>query len=528
MSPARAIGRQAFRDGRLRTISFALLFGVVGLVQVVGYRHSYPTAADRLRFAESFGSNKAVRLFYGAPHDLLSVSGYVAWRVGGTVAIFAAVWGVLAASRALRAEEDSGRQELVLAAAVTRRAAMAASFAALAAGALLLFLGLTLGLALAGMPLAGSAFLGLAAVSPALVFTGIGALICQVMPTRRLATEAGCAAVVAFFALRILADTAAGLGWLRWATPLGWSEEMRAFTDPRPAVLLLPLAATAALLWAAARISLRRDVGAGLLAPRERSPARLGLLSSPTAEALRSERPSLIAWLTGTGLFAVLVGILSNSFNSSSISPSLRRQFAHLGTSIATPSGALGLYFLFFVLIVSLFACSQVASMRREEAEGRLETLLSLPIGRAAWLAGRLALALAGCAAVALVAALLSWAAASSQGVDVSLGQLLAAGANCLPAAILFLGLASLAFALAPRATAGIAYGLVTVAFLWELFGSLLGVPGWMLGASPFHQVGLLPAQSFRAGAAAAMVALAAICLAFAATVFSRRDLAGP
>ena len=83
--------------------------------QVVGYRDTYPTRADRIAFARTFGDNNAIRLFYGVPHDLLSVGGYVGWRVGGFMSLFAAVWGVLAAVRALRTEEDTGRQELVLA-----------------------------------------------------------------------------------------------------------------------------------------------------------------------------------------------------------------------------------------------------------------------------------------------------------------------------------------------------------------------------------------------------------------------------
>jgi hypothetical protein len=41
-----------------------------------------------------------------------------------------------------------------------------------------------------------------------------------------------------------------------------------------------------------------------------------------------------------------------------------------------------------------------------------------------------------------------------------------------------------LAFAAAPRAAAGAAYGLVLVAFLWQLFGALLDVPAWALDLS--------------------------------------------
>ena len=110
-----ALARRAFRDARIRTISFAYLFALYAYIQPVGYRDAYPTLADRLAFAHSFANNEALRLFYGYPYDLLSVSGYTAWRVGGTLAIFAAVFGLLAAVRALRTEEDAGRMELVLA-----------------------------------------------------------------------------------------------------------------------------------------------------------------------------------------------------------------------------------------------------------------------------------------------------------------------------------------------------------------------------------------------------------------------------
>jgi ABC-2 type transport system permease protein len=102
------------------------------------------------------------------------------------------------------------------------------------------------------------------------------------------------------------------------------------------------------------------------------------------------------------------------------------------------------------------------------------------------------------------------------------------AGANTLPASLLFLGIAALAFAAVPRASAGIAYGLTTVAFVWELFGALLGAPAWTLDLSPFHHVGLVPAQSFKAGAAAAMVGIALAACAASLLIFERRDLTGP
>ena len=137
-----ALVRRALRDSRTRVIGFVYVFVAVSYIQPVAYRHTYPTVAQRLGFAHSFGHNKAVVLFYGKAYDLLTVGGYSAWRVGGTLAIFAAVFGMLAAVRALRAEEDAGRAELVLAAPVARRTVYAASLTAIAFGSAVLWLAL--------------------------------------------------------------------------------------------------------------------------------------------------------------------------------------------------------------------------------------------------------------------------------------------------------------------------------------------------------------------------------------------------
>ena len=166
-------------------------------------------------------------------------------------------------------------------------------------------------------------------------------------------------------------------------------------------------------------------------------------------------------------------------------------------------------------------------ALRHEEAEQRLETLLALPVSRVRWLGGRLLLALGAAIAISLAGGFFTWAGAESGGVGISLARMLEAGANCLPVGLLFLGIAALAYALVPRASAGIAYGLVTVAFLWYLVGSLLGVPKWLVDATPFAHVGLVPAQSFRTLAAVVMVAIGALASAAALAVFRRRDLLG-
>jgi polyether ionophore transport system permease protein len=527
MSATSAIARRALADSRVRNGCCALFFLLYAYANVVGYRHSYPTLADRVEFAKTFGANKTVQLFYGVPHDLRTVGGYVAWRVGGVGSIIAGLWALLAAIRATRAEEDAGRQELVLAGAVSRRGAYLAVLAAVAAGAAVLWLAVFLGLVAGRLDLGPSAFLAVATVAPIPVFAGVGMLAAQVGATRRVALELASASLVLAFLVRVISDLSAGFGWVRWATPLGWTEELRAFAGPRPAVLLLPLVGGALLLGGAGLLSVRRDVGSGLWSGRDTRPPRLHLLSSPTALALRGELASFAGWLVGTATYATVIGVLATSFSGSNIPANLRRELDKLGVSITTPSGALGVYFLLFVFAVSLFVCSQIAAARHDESEERLETLFASTVGRTSWLAGRLLLATSGAAVIAITVAILAWAGAASQHAGVSLGRMLEAGANCLPTALLFLGLAALAFALLPRASVGISYGLVTAAFVWHLVGALLGTPGWLLDATPFEHVGLVPAQPFRVGAAAAMLAVGSGAALLSLWAFRRRDLTG-
>jgi len=521
------LARQALRDARARTVAFAYLFAVYAYIQPVGYRHTYPTGANRRAFADSFAGNPGLRLLYGQPHRIDATAGYTAWRVGGVLAIAAAAYGLLAAVRVGRAEEESGRTEVVLAAPVSRATANTAGLLAVGAGIALLGLAELAGLVAAGIPAGGAAYLALAAGMTAAVFTGIGALASQLLPTRRGALGLATAALGLLLVLRILADTVPGAGWLRWATPLGWAELLRPLTGPQPLVLLLPAATTALLLALAAGLARRRDVGAGLFPRDDSADPRLWLLSSPTAQAVRSQATVVIAWLAATAAFLMILGVVSHSLSTADVPANAQRQIAKLGSgSIVTPTGYIAFLFLFVALAICLFGCTQISALRRDE-EQHLESVLAQPVSRSSWLAGRLILAAFAAAAIALAAGIAAWVGATAAGVHVPLPSLLEAGVNALPIAILFLGLGGLAYALVPRVAAGIMYGLVAVAFLWQLVGALIGPPHWVLDLSPFAHLALVPSQPFQPVSAAVLVTVGVLGVISSLVAFSHRDIAG-
>jgi ABC-2 type transport system permease protein len=516
----------AMAGDRRKTIGFAALFAVMAYIQPVAYRDAYSTLAERLAFARSFAGNKALLVFYGEPHDLLTVGGYSAWRVGGTLALVAAFWALLAATGKLRGDEESGRTELVLSAPLGRRTVYLAAIGAIGAEGLLLGAALWLGLVAGGLPAGPSAVLALAVMSVVPVFAGVGAVFSQLTNTRRAALELSSGAFAVAFAIRVAADTVGGAGWLRYATPLGWAELARPFAGPHPLALLPGAVVGGVLLVLAAAILCQRDVGAGLLGGRQSREPRRAMLGSVAQFTARSEGGSLAIWLAGTAVFALIVGLVAPSVSSANIPAGLSHEAAKLGGgAIDTPSGYVSFTFLFFVLAVCLFASSQISSARTEEATGRLETVLALPLRRRRWLWSRLGVGLLAAVAISLLAALLTWAGAAVAGSTIAFPRMLLAAVNCVTLAVLFLGIGALLYALAPRAGAALTYALVLAAYLWQLFGVLLGAPGWLTGVTPFAHIGLVPQAAFRPMPALVMALVGVAGAIAAAPAIEHRDL---
>ena len=243
------------------------------------------------------------------------------------------------------------------------------------------------GFVVGGLPAGGSAYLALATASVVPVCVGVGALASQLAPDAPDRARARRRGRRLLFLLRVIADTSSGAGWLRWATPLGWAEELRPFTGAQPARAAAARSRRACCCSWPPRGSPHAATSAPGCCRRATAPQpRLRLLSSPTAQALRSERGSLIVWTGGVAAFAFILG---RDLEEHLLRRHLRRACSARSRSSAparslTPTGYLAFVFIFFVLAVSLFACAQIGAARHEEADEQLETLLALPVGRRA------------------------------------------------------------------------------------------------------------------------------------------------
>jgi ABC-2 type transport system permease protein len=533
-APGRVIAgltaRKAVRSGVL----FGYVFGVFVASTALGYAATYKTQVARDHLAATFGTNAAVEALIGPAHQIQTVAGFTAWRSLGVLSIVGAVWGLLAGTRLLRGEEDAGRWEMLLVGHTTRKGAAGQALVGLAAGAAALWTVTALVTAVVGrsskvdIGVAAALYFSLALIASAVMFLAAGALAGQMAATRRLAATYAGAALGLSYALRLVADSGAGLDWLRWVTPLGWVETLRPVTAADP-LALLPIAGFTAVL-AVLTVSLAgtRDLGASVLPDRTSAPARTGLLSGPLGLAVRLARPTVAGWAAALGAFALLIGFIAKAAgNVITDSSSAEKAIARLGAAGAGPDVFLGVTFLMVALLVALIAAGQIAEARTEEAGGQLDNLLVRPVARWWWLTGRFIVTGAVLVGGGLIAAGCSWLGQASQHSGVRFATLLGAGLNIVPPALCVLGIGVLALGLWPRATSSISYGVLAWSFLVDLVGGLAGLNHWLLDTSLFHQMAAAPAQSPNWTTDGAMVAVAIAAAAVGVVAFTHRDLRG-
>jgi len=528
--PGTVVARQTTRKAVRSGVLWGYVFGLYLATQALAYASSYKTAAQRAGLAKEFGSNAGVSALVGPAHDIQTVAGFTVWKCLAVLAVVGAVWGLLTGTRLLRGEEDAGRWELLLAGQTTRRAAAAQALAGLGCGLAALWAVTAVITVVVGrsskvdISPAGALFLAVAVVAGAAMFLALGALTSQLAPTRRQASAYASAVLGASYALRMVADSGTGLGWLRWASPLGWIEELQPLTSPHPLPLLPIGGLVAVLALFTVRLAGGRDLGASTFPDRARSAPHTRLMFGAPGLDIRLARSGLAGWGVGIAAYGLVLGLVAKSAGSAiAASSSLTRAFSRLGAVGA--EAYLGVAFLLMGVMVAFVAAGQIGATRGEEAEGRLDNLLVRPVSRPSWLAWRLLVATLVVFAGGLIAGLFTWLGAASQHSGVSFAHVFDAGLNVVPPAACVLGAGTLVLGVWPRAATVATYGLVVWSFLVELVGGIVGLNHWVLDTSVFHQMTAAPAVSPDWTSGGTLLAIGAFAALAGGVAFGTRDL---
>ena len=487
------------------------------------------TQAD-LEGLTAFSSSPAGALFGGPGlgFDNLTIERFLVGQYGLYVAIGAGMMGLLTIVRHTRAEERSGRAELIRANVVGRHAQLTAALALTVTMAVLVALLVGGVMVSRGFDAGGAMLFGASVAATALVFAGIAAVTVQLTEYPRAASGMAGAALGAAFVLRGLGDMAtvqgSGPAWLSWLSPLGWSQQTGPYVYDRWWPLAISVTSTAVCVATAYALASRRDFAAGLVPPRPGAPHAAAWLASPLALAFRLQRASLIGW--SAALLAA--GIAYGSFTRpllDGLANAPEELVTVMGGAEDLRSGYLGMMGLTMALLVSVYVVLAVHTLRAEESEGLAEAVLAAAVSRSSWVGGHLTVAAVGAPWLLLISGLgIGAGAAMSTGEAGLISEAVVGHVAHTPAVWLVLTIAGLLYAAAPRTMPAVwilpGYGLVA-----GYFGPVLEFPEAALWLSPFEHVGEYPLTDISIAAVAALTVVAALCARATVALFGRRDL---
>jgi ABC-2 type transport system permease protein len=490
--------------------------------QAVSVKGLYATQAEFDAAAASMEGNAALISMAGPARALNTVGGQVSWQATAFGAVVVGLMSMFLVVRHTRAEEESGRDELLRASVVGRAApTLAAVLVTLVANGLA---GALVAASLVSVPLAvaDSVALGVGLAATGAVFTGTALIAAQLTSSPRAAYGLAGAVIALAYLLRAIGDI--GTPVLTWLSPIGWYQGMYAFSGLRWWPLTLLLVAAAAGIVVALLVFARRDFGAGVLATRP-GPARASAaLSHGVGRAGRRQPGAVVGWTLGMWLMGLAYGSMGSDVGDLLGDSEVSREM------FARGDGGLvdGFYATAIVLLALMscgFAISSALRPRSDEAEGRVEVLLATGMSRTRWLVANMSVTVVGSFVVVVAAGLgLGTGYALATGDRAAVLDYTIATVPYVAPVLVTAAVARLLFGLAPR-LAGLAWLVLGFAVVVLMFGQLFGLPGWLQALSPFDHLALVPAEEFRWAPFLAVGAVAGVLAAAGVLGFTRRDV---
>lgn len=491
----------------------------------------YPTLQARLDAAAAINGMPALMVMYGRVWDPQSLGAVSMMKPLGFGGIFAAILAILIVTRHTRTEEESGRLEIVRSSVVGTCAPLASALALVAAAMAVLCLVNGIGVTASGLP-AGSAWaFALSASLCGLTFGAIAGLTAQLTQAARASNVIAFILLAASALLRGTADaagSATNATWWTWLSPVGWQDQVKAFSSDHWGVLPLFFVAIAAFTSAAFSLARQRDLDAGLVPQRPGRPRARRFLRSPFSLAWRLQRGLLL----GLGSTYLCMGLLLGAIVSTASKFLDSEAMRHWLETVAGTSDPLASFMVFELGFVSLMTgvCAVLLARRlgTEEQAGRVEPLLAGSVSHTRLLGANVTVAMLGSALLQATVGLAFWAGNALQTGEY--GGLIDAMARTLvylPAIWVIMALAFVVLALAPTLSylgwvaAG---GTVLIAE----FGPMFKWPSLLIDLSPYTHVPRMPATPMLWVPTVWLALLVVTLLAVAFVGFRRRDLATP
>ena len=529
------------RTGLIGMSAFGIFYGIL---QAAAYNSiAGQTVAARRAFGqqmETFG--RQYSLVLPLPHGVDTIAGFIQWRVYGALPLLFGIWALMSAAGATRGDEERGLVEQWLGAGVSRLRYIVSRFAGFTMSAVIA-VALTSAAIDAGAAGAGSALpltplleVSLALLALTLTVYSVTMTAAQ-LPVSR-STAAGLAGLVVgvMFFVNGLSRSVAGLEPVaRAISPFYYYDRSQPLSpggafDVAPTLALLVAASllTALAVW----LMSVRDLGAPLIQlparrrPFTDRPSSNPLLRIPVLASLYELRLGALAWALGSAILAFYLSAVGRqTVDLIQSAPGFRAYLTAVGHG--DPYVALTGFFWFGIalLLLAVYAITQVARWSADDNEGRLEMILSAPVSRTRVVIERavaLVLRLAIIVAVSSAALYLGGAAAN---IDFDAGNLAVASLVLIPFGLSFAAIGAVLASRAPRATVAVLVTFTFLSYLNTQLGPLLKWPDWALKLSVFNLYGNPLTSGVDWTGLWIMTAVTIVGFAMAALLMQRRDV---
>jgi ABC-2 type transport system permease protein len=513
------------RRDRLRLPVWVVGLGGVIAASALAVPPIYDTPEKIAGYASAVGTSPVSYLMSGRQAAIDTIGGIVANEISQVAQLGICLMVMFLVVRHTRAEEETGRAELIRSAVLGRHAATLAGLLHGVSAALLIGLVTTASMLAAGLDGLGSVTYGVGLALLGLCYGAVSLVAAQLSTSARGALGLAGAAIAVGYLVRgvgAMQDNA-----LVWASPFGWAQRMDAFGTERwwPAAPLVTL--TAALLGVAAWLTVHRDFGGGLLQARPGHPRAARFLGTPVGLAVRQQRGLFIGWAIGLSALGLLYGaVIPTIPDLVASNPDIAQVFgASAGAERALIDAFLGYIFLFMAVISTGFAVTSVLRLRVEEETGRAEAILATRVTRASWVGAAVLVAVIG---TLLLSLLMGLALAAGYGLGMGewdrVAPQVGGQLSYLPGVLLVAALAVAVAGLVPRWST-VAWVAVAFVFFQVILGETLRLPAWIDGISPFWHLSRLPIEPLATLPVILELTLAGVLALLGTWGYARRDL---
>lgn len=487
------------------------IISVVWIILLVGITVLVPIALDNLFMAEgaessveemaTMMSNPAMVAMMGPAygHDDYNAGKMTSNSMLLLTIIAVAIMNIFFVTRHTRNDEEQGRTEVVRSLPVGRLANLNATLISAAMLNMVIAVLSGFGLAALGietMSFNGSLIYGFVLGASGLFFAALAAIFTQLSASAGGAVGYSFIAMAVLYLVRAVGDVNMGesLEILSFISPMGLILRTETYhNDYWWPILIVTLqaVAVAAIAFALNRV---RDMGQGFIPAKPGKRNASAFLRSPLGLSLRLMKTLIIGWLIGMFTLGATYGSVMGGDTMKNFVEGNEYFQTMLGVTADTAAEIIVSQFIIFIMMITaLIAVIPVTSIilrgKKEETQGRTESILSSAVSRPRYLAGYF-----GTAAVAGVLMLFAGAAglylacAAVMENPMSFGFMLESTMIYLPAVLVMLGFTTLVIGILPGKTI-IAWIYFGFNFFVFYIGQLLNLPAWVGRLTPFGYI---------------------------------------